>query len=175
MSTAQTLYDPPSIGVGHYRLLDSVRLDMTDEQLTTLNNRVNRALEHYPELDGTTVTVAKHSDDDYGYAQADWTNNIIFLPTDEVCYYQSICHELSHLAIHQLSEQGEDVPHSSEEFCSIFTTARLSPEELDRMDISYLGVPNVPKDEWPSLCQQALEYRENNRNYIQKAKEWLEI
>jgi hypothetical protein len=33
----------------------------------------------------------------------------------------------------------------------------------------------VPKDEWPEICQRALDYRDNHRNYIQKCTEWLKI
>jgi hypothetical protein len=45
----------------------------------------------------------------------------------------------------------------------------------DGVEIPILGEPDVPKDEWPAICQDALEYRENNRNYIQQCKEWLAI
>jgi len=38
-----------------------------------------------------------------------------------------------------------------------------------------LGEPTVPKEEWPEICERALEYRENNHDYIQQCKRWLGI
>jgi hypothetical protein len=175
MSKAQRLYEPTGPGLGSYRILDSVQNDMAEHEVATLKKSLERALKKYPELNDVTVTVGKKRKEDRWYAEADWTNDIIFLPTHELCYYQTICHELSHLAINKLDQRGEDVPLTSEEFCSIFTVARMTEHELGRGDISYIGTPNVPKEEWPEICQRALEYRENHRNYIQKAKEWLKI
>jgi len=175
MSKAKSLYEPTGPGLGSYRILGSVQNDMTENEVNILKQSLGRGLQKYPELNDVTVTVGKKRKADNWYAEADWTNDIIFLPTHEVCYYQTICHELSHLAINKLDKRGEDVPKTSEEFCSIFTVARMTEHELDRGDISYLGTPNVPKAEWPEICQRALDYREDHRNYIQKAKEWLEV
>jgi hypothetical protein len=68
-----------------------------------------------------------------------------------------------------------DHPLTSEPYCSIKTIARMPPDLVYREHIAYLGTPGVPKDEYPEICQEALEYREEHRNYIQKAIEWLEI
>lgn len=175
MTTAETLYNPTRGATGHYRVLGSVERDLPEKELSNLKRRLQHALYQYPELDSITVTVGKKREEDEWFAEADWTNDIILLPTHTTCPYVTICHELSHLAIKKHKERGEDVPITSEEFCSIFTIARMKPERIDRSDISYLGKPEVPKDEWPEICQRALEYREDHRNYIQQCKEWLEI
>lgn len=175
MSKAQSLYQP-DLGVsGSYRILGSVERGLADEHLPTLKQRISHALNQYPELAEYTITVGKKREEDKWYAEADWTNDIIYLPTHELCPYVTISHELSHLAIKNLKEDDQDVPVTSEEFCSIFTIARMKHENIDRSDISYLGKPTVPKEKWPEICQRALDYREDNRNYIQKCKQWLGI
>ena len=74
-----------------------------------------------------------------------------------------------------LSELGEDVPTSSEEYCSIYATTKIDPEQIERDEVMYLGEPTVPKEEWPEICERAPEYRENNHDYIQQCKRWLGI
>jgi len=175
MSSAQHLYETSSIGMGNYRILDVVERELSSKQLQNTKDRLRYALKNFPELNGHTVTVGKKQENDTWYAEADWINDIIFLPTYEECPYITICHELSHLAIKKLEEQGEDVPYTSEEFCSIFAVSRMNPERIDSSRISYLGYPDVSRDKWPEICQQALDYREEHRNYIQKCKEWLEV
>lgn len=172
---ADHLYDPVGPSLGSFRVLDSVGNDLEDAELAALKKRVQYALEAFPELNNTTVTVGKKPEDHSWYAEADWDNDIIFLPTHETCPCITIYHELGHLAIKKLDEHGVDVPVTSEEFCSIFSVARMPVEAIDRDHIAYLGNPEKPREEWPDICQRALEYRERKRNYIQKAREWLEV
>ena len=173
MSSADRLYDPRGVNTGNFRVLDSVKADLDDETLRQLQQRVHGALKDFPELDGTTVTVAKMDPDKGYYAWADWINDIIHVPTYELCPWITIYHELGHLAIRVLNDRGEDVPITSEEFCSIFSVARMPADRIDRSRIAYLGYPSIPREEWPETCQRALDYRENNHNYVQKCTEWL--
>lgn len=176
MSTkAADLYEPDGESVGSYRILGSVERDLTDDELEALKRRILYALQHFPELNGITVTVGKKPESHSWYAEADTDNNIILLPTHEECPMVTICHELAHLAIYALDERGVDVPRTSEEFTSIFATARMPAQQIDTDHIAYLGHPEVSSEEWPEICQRALEYREDNRNYIQKCKEWLDV
>lgn len=170
---AEWLYGTTSRGLGAYRVIGSVERDLDEDELSNLKKRLGYALEHFPELNGRTVTVAKKPEDHSWYAEADLNNDIIHLPTHEPCPYITICHELSHLAIKRLDDRGRDVPPSSEEFCSIFGVARMPPDRIDRSRIAYLGYPDVPRQQWPTICRRALDYREQHRNYIQKAQEWL--
>lgn len=169
------LVNPPNGPRGSYRVLGSVERDLDTSELEALKRRVYHALGNFPELASRTVTVGKKPEDHAWYAEADWDNDIIFLPTHEPCPYITICHELGHLAIKILDDRGYDVPTSSEEFCSIFSVARMHHERIDRSHIAYLGEPTVPRAEWPRSCQQALRYREDNHNYIQQCKEWLGV
>ena len=137
-------------------------------------------LKHYPELADETIYVGiTHEDITWHgepHAMADPFNRIIYL--NQGCMaegYQTLFHELMHILIRTEHEEGKDVPLTSEEYCSIRTIAKMPSDLLYRDDISYLGEPNVPKDKWPGICQRAVEYREDHRNYIQKAKEWLEV
>lgn len=173
--SASRLYDPPGPSLGSFRVLDVVEADLSERNLSGLKTRLTYALEHFPELNETTVTIAKKPEDHTWFAEADWVNDIVYLPTHTSCPYITICHELGHLAINVLDERGADVPPSSEEFCSIFSVARMPADRIDSHHISYLGNPQIPRDEWPATCQRALDYREEKRNYIQKCKEWLEV
>jgi len=172
---AAHLYDPVGPSLGSFRVLESVERDLDDANLKGMKKRVQYALKAFPELNNTTVTVGKKPEDHSWYAEADWDNDIIFLPTHEACPAITIYHELGHLAIKKLDERGEDVPVTSEEFCSIFSVARMPVEAIDSNHIAYLGNPGKPREQWPAICQRALEYREEKRNYIQKAQEWLEV
>lgn len=175
MSAAKNLYEPTGPALSSYRVIESVETRLDDDELAALKNRLRNALKYFPELNETTVTVAWKPEDHSWYAEADWNNDLIFLPAHEPCPAITIFHELGHLAIHKLDEQDEDVPVTSEEFCSIFSVARMPVEAIDRDHIAYLGSPEKPREEWPDICQRALEYREDNRNYIQKCKEWLAV
>lgn len=166
------------IGFGAYRLLESFNAAAGEEIRDDVRKRFKVALQDFPELAHETVTIGqmeRHMERDNVAACAGMRNRIVYLPTDRRTSFMTVYHELAHLAVHILDERGEDVPITSEEYCSIFAVSRMSEELIDRDTISYLGEPDAPREDWPGICQRALEYREDHRNYIQKCKEWLEI
>ena len=143
-----------------------------------VRTRLPRALEDWPELSAETVTVArldpKHDDTNVN-AQAGMVNRIIYLPANTVTSWVTFYHELGHLAIQVRNENGADLPHTSEEFCSIFSMARMPKSLVDTDYVPYLGRPALRPQRWPYVCQKALDYRENHRDYIQQAKDWLRV
>ncbi|AFZ74544.1 hypothetical protein [Natronobacterium gregoryi] len=150
-----------------------------DPVLEDLERNLQRALQDFPELTGKTITVGRMDpdEDDYiGYAQ--FWNLMIQFPADSPTSWRTVYHELAHLAIHVQNQQGEDVPPTSEPFCSIVGISRMSVELIDGDRISYLGYPSVPREEWPEICERALEYREEhgpNSHYINQCCDWLGI
>jgi hypothetical protein len=176
MGTAKNLYQPPGPTTSSFQILDSVKQDLTDDQLEELRNHISCGLSSFPELNGITITVAKQAKSESRYAKADNENNITFLPTHEMCRPVAIFHELSYLAIRQLYESGADIPYTNPKFCSIFSIARIPTHFLaNESEIAYLGKPNVPHRKWPQICRRTLEYRDQKQNYIKQCKEWLEI
>lgn len=172
-------------GVGSYRILDSVERRLSDAWLQDLKRRLYQAIQYFPELDSETVTVGVNQDPqnrDYDrwnpYASAESVNFLIRIPTHEEVSNVTLFHELAHLAIHVLDVPGEDVPASSEEFCSIFAIARQPVQLIDEDRIPYLGSPRAPFCDWPAICQDALAYRDErgtNSHYIQNCRERLEV
>jgi len=151
-----------------------------DSSLRDVQKWLKTGLKQYPELAGETIYIGiTHEDISYHgepRGMADPYNRIVYLNKD--CMkegYQTLCHELMHILIRNEVEQGKDRPITSEEYCSIRTIAQMDSDLLYRDDIAYFGTPDAPKDEWPEICQRALDYRENHRNYLQKCTEWLEI
>ncbi|QIO24533.1 hypothetical protein [Haloarcula sp. JP-L23] len=122
-----------------------------------------------------TVNVGLLYENADAQAQAFGYNRLICLPPDEYTTNVTLWHELGHVAIRIRHEDGDDVAKTSEEFCSIYAMARMPPEAIDEDRIPYLGQPGVPREEWPGVCQRALEYRADNRNYIQHCTELLQI
>lgn len=167
------------MGVGAYRVLESYAATVERETVDHIKLMMKGALTSFPELTGETVNVGGTPDTEFAYARAFVTNRIVCLPRYEDGrrpWWDLLYHELSHLAIEVLWERGEDVPHTSEEFCSIFSTARIPVHRIEWDYIDYLGEPSIPKEEWPEKCQMALNYRERNgpgSHYIKKCKEWL--
>ena len=139
---------------------------------------LRQALEHFPELSGETVTVVrldpKVLDRDQAVAQAGPLNRLVYLPTSQVTTLVTMYHELAHLAIAVLDENGADVPTSSEEFCSLFAMARMPVDRIDEERIPYFDEPSIEKERWPEVCRAALEYREHNHANIQQAQRWLD-
>jgi len=177
------------VQTGQFRLLESFETHIVEEYedsksvtgLAGVKTNIKTALEHFPELAEYTITVAlTHENCSWRgepYGMADPPNRLIYLNYESATTeYQTIFHELMHIALHiENTEHNADHPLTSEPYCSIKTIARMPPDLVYREHIAYLGTPGVPKDEYPEICQEALEYRENHRNYIQKAREWLEI
>lgn len=176
-TTVPELVNPDGMAAGRFRVLTSVERDMDDDQLGRLRKRVSTALNAFPELTATTVTVVKADPDDGRYyAKADTWNDLVFVPTDHVINWITIYHELGHLAINRMDRMGVDVAKTSEEFCSILSVARMPPhlvEQCTSKNIPYLGTPPIPKREWPKMCIRALEYRQNNHDYVQECKRLL--
>jgi len=175
--------DVPVEPSASYILLDSfegyVESEM-DCSLRQMQKWLKTGFKQVPELAGETIYVGiTHDNISYHgepYAMADPYNRIIYLNKSSMVEgYQTLCHELMHILIRKEVEEGKDRPITSEEYCSIRTIATMDADLLYRDDIAYLGTPDAPKDNWPEICQQALNYRDDHRNYIQKCKEWLKI
>ncbi len=127
--------------------------------------RLHRALLHFPELQGRTITV--------GYTRAHLgaaipEDFIIRLRARKVSY-NTIGHELMHLV------QGLRLIPEGEKPCDIWTLARnfLFCDEAP----AYLTIPLEVRSQWSAyagrvheLCVQAIAVRESYRNYIS----WLE-
>ena len=181
--TVSSWDDVPVDPIPPYVMLESftdyVESDV-ESPLSDVQEWLKTGLRYYPELAAETIYVGiTHEEITFHgepHAMADPYNRIIYL--NQGCMaegYQTLFHELMHILIRKEHEDGKDVPLTSEEYCSIRTIARMDPDLLYRDDIAYLGEPQVPKDDWSEICQRALDYREDHRNYIQKCKEWLEI
>jgi hypothetical protein len=162
-------------GLAAWRVLEHFGGQADEDVLESIKKRLPVALKDFPVLAHETINVGVLYENTDANAQAFGYNRLICLPPEEHTTNVTLWHELGHVAIRVRHENGEDVAKTSEEFCSIYSLARMPSEVIDEGRIPYLGEPGVPSEEWPDICQRALEYRENNRNYIQKCKEWLEI
>jgi len=162
-------------GLAAWRVFEHFGSQADEDVLESVKKRLPVALKDFPALAHETVNVGVLYENADASAQAFGYNRLICLPPDEHTTNVTLWHELGHVAIRVRHENGEDVAKTSEEFCSIFSVARMPATALDEDRIPYLGEPSVPKEQWPDICQRALEYRENNRDYIQQCKEWLGI
>lgn len=170
-----------AVGFGSYRILETFGDRASPGVVDDVDVKFERALQDFPELISETVSIGYLDQDDVedGTKGRAWFNNrLIFLPAKQWTSFITVYHELGHLGIAVRDDRGEDVPKTSEEFCSIFAMTRMPVELIDEHRIPYLGEPSVPKEEWPEICEDALEYREErgaNSHYIQRCKEWLEV
>ena len=166
------------VSIGAYRVLwtfDSAASEEFDPLRDDIRSKMHHALKDFPELAGKTVTVGRLDPDADVAGRARFWNYLVLFPVDRRTSWQTVYHELAHLAIHTRDQQGEAVPTTSEEYCSIDAIARMGPQLLDEDRIAYLGEPEVPKAEWPDICERALAYREENHDYIQQCKRWLGV
>lgn len=175
-SVTDTLVPGPTDTTAEINVLDSVRESATERN--GLRDRLESALEAFPELRDRTVTVGivkpgKEYVRNRPNAHADPYNSVIYVRSETATSNVTLYHELGHLAIFRLGWAGEDVPKTSEEFCTIFSAARMPPAAIDEDRLPYLGQPSIRQERWPYVCLQALRYRENNHNYIQRCQEWL--
>jgi len=166
------------VGVGAYRLLATFTGPASeyDEKLPDdIRSKMQRALDDFPELVGKTVTVGRLNPDEDAAGRAMFFNLLVLYPVDSVTSWTTVYHELGHLAIHVRNQRDEDVPITSEEFCSIFSVARM-PTALrcTRCGRGQSGA-SAPREEWPEICQRALAYREENHDYIKQCREWLGV
>lgn len=176
--TKEVAIGPPDEGkyqFGRFRVLESFGRAAGQDILDDLRTRVAQVLEDFPELRGETVTIARHQDWDDKLGRADLLNRIVYLPHETRTSYITTYHELGHLAVQVRDERGEDVPTTSEEYCSLLAMTKMPVDRIDENRIPYFGTPGIEKAEWPGVCARALEYREDNRDYIQQAREWLEV
>jgi hypothetical protein len=162
-------------GLAAWRVLEHFGGQADEEVLESIKQRVPVALKDFSALAHETINVGMLYENADAQAQAFGYNRLICLPPGEHTTNITLWHELGHVAIRVRHENGEDVAKTSEEFCSIYSVARMPPEVIDEDRIPYLGNPGVPREEWPNICQRALEYREENHDYIKQCKEWLEI
>lgn len=168
--------DPaPSTLTGSFRVLEVFDDRASDAVARHTRECLTRALQDYPELAGETVTVACRQEWDDKLGRADMLNRIVYLPTDHATSFITLYHELAHLAVQVRDERGEDVPPSSEEYAGLLGVSRMPPERIDEDRVPYFGEPDLSKDEWPGVCQDALEYREKHHAYIKQAQQWLRV
>jgi hypothetical protein len=171
------------VGTGAYRILETFAgpaSEADEPVLEDLRQKLCRAMQDFPELAGKVITVGRlnpnETDDVNGRAWF-WNRTVLF-PVSSITSWKTVYHELAHIAIHIRNQNGEDVPHTSEPFCSIVGISRMPVELITGTRIAYLGTPDAPRAEWPDICQRALEYREEhgaNSHYIQQCCDWLGI
>ena len=165
--------EPMFHATGSWRVLEHYEAQADDDVVGHVKRRLPTALRDFPALSGETVNVGVLYENADAEAQAFGYNRLICLPPDTHVSNVTLWHELGHVAIRIRHENGEDVAKTSEEYCSIYSVARMDPSMIDETRVPYLGKPSVPTSEYPEICRRALEYREENRNYIQQCKEWL--
>lgn len=162
-------------GLAAWRILEHFGGQAHDDVLDSVKKRLPVALRDFPALAHETINVGILYENADAQAQAFGYNRLICLPPDEHTTNVTLWHELGHVAIRVRHENGEDVAKTSEKFCSIYSVARMPGEVIDEDRVPYLGEPSAPREDWPDICQRALEYRKDNQDYIQQCKEWLGI
>lgn len=167
--------ETPWDAMAAWRILERFGAVADGDVLVSVRNRLPRAMQSFPALAHQTVNVGVLYENADARAQAFGYNRLICLPPDERTTNVTLWHELGHVAIRVRHERGEDVAKTSEEYCSIYSMARMPPNAIDEQRVPYLGEPTVPEERYPEICRRALKYREENRNYIQQCKEWLGI
>lgn len=171
------------VGHGRFQFLESIENALSENELSDLRDRLGVALRYFPHLWDHTITVGvleeheeRSRDGSDTAATALVRNYTVHVRTDKRISNSTLFHELAHLEIYKRVRNGADLPRTSEEFCDIYAVARMEPGLLfDDDSLSYIGEPSVPLDDWPRICRKALAYREDKRNYIQKAREWLGV
>lgn len=162
-------------GFAAWRVLEHFGGQADEDVLESIKERLPIALRDFPALAHETINVGVLYENADANAQAFGYNRLICLPPEKHTTNITLWHELGHVAIRARYENDEDVAKTSEDFCSIYSVARMPPAVIDEDRMPYLGEPSVPREEWPAICRRALEYRENNHNYIQQCKEWLGV
>lgn len=160
-------------GMAAWRVLEAFGGQADQEILDSVTKRLPIALKSFPKLAHETINVGVLHEDADANARAFGYNRLICLPPDRNTSNVTLWHELGHVAIRVRREGGSNIPKSSEEFCSIFSVARMPPRAIDQGTIPYIGDPSEPRETWPMHCQRALEYRHNSHDYIQQCRRWL--
>lgn len=162
-------------GLAAWRILERFGGQADEDVLESIKERLPVALKYFPALAHETINVGILYEGTDAQGKAFGYNRLICLPPDQPTTNVTLWHELGHVAIRVRYENGEDVAKTSEEFCSIYSVARMPAEAIDENRLPYLGEPSVPPEDWPDICERALEYRKDNRDYIQQCKEWLQV
>lgn len=162
-------------GLAGWRILEHYGGLADEDVLESVKKRMPVALRDFPALAHETVNVGILYENRDADATAFGYNRLICLPPNSPTTNVTLWHELGHVAIRVRYENGEDVAKTSEEFCSIYSVARMPPEAIDENKIPYIGEPSVPREEWPGICKRALEYRTDHHDYIQQCKAWLGV
>jgi hypothetical protein len=140
-----------------------------------LRRRIERAYRKFPELTDRRVVVGitKRRGLD-GYAVGGDYCIRLYVTRRTTPSLFTIGHELTHL----LQKPGLGLIPNGEVQCDIWTLAR-SDLFLDERP-NYLRLSDYTQEEWPfharrvrELCQQAIEVRRTNRNYIVWLKDML--
>jgi hypothetical protein len=161
-------------GVGGFRLLESYGREASQAVCDDTRKRIPLAMKRFPELAGDTVTVACRQPWDTKLGRADMRNRIVWLPADHASTFITVYHELAHLAIQILDEDGHDVAPSSERYTGLFGIARMPPGHVDEQRIPYFDIDyTVSKEQLPAVADHALAYRQSNHDYHQQAIRWL--
>lgn len=176
----QTAPVPLDDAVGHaaWRVLEHYAAKADDDILESVRQRMPVALRDFDALAGETINVGILYENADAAAQAFGYNRLLCLPPETYTTNITLWHELGHVAIRVRHERGEDVSKTSEEYCSIFSVARMPPDTIDEDRVPYLGEPDVDRAEWPRICREALAYREErgpNSHYIKEAEKRLGI
>lgn len=167
------MLDPQALGTGTYRVLDSVEAFYAHD-LDDFTTRLRNALRSFPELSDETITVARDKPTEDRNAGAWPWSRIVFIPDDQRVSNVTIYHELGHIAIQIRAERGEGLPTTSEEFCSIFSMARMPTARVDEARVPYLDSGDVSRGLYPKICETALLYREYRHDYIKQCERWLD-
>lgn len=138
-----------------------------------LARRVGRARASFPALADTEIVVTRADPDDDRKGRAFPAGRVVALPANTEPTNVTIYHELGHIAIAVRAECGEDLPTTSEEFCAIWSMAKMPAGAVDERRVPYLTTPVVGKEMLPEICRQALRYREDHHDYVQQCNRWL--
>ena len=138
----------------------------------TVKLMIEMSLKYFPELKDETIYVGILRENDDAEGRANTHNRIILFKPNKVPTFVTVFHELMHIAIEKVNENGGKLP-KTEEFCSIAAMARMPPNWVDEDAIPYIGAPKIPIpiNLYPELCRRALEYRKQRRDYIRWLRE----
>lgn len=173
ISDADPADEQPFTGFGAWRVLEHYAAAADADVLDSLKNRLGAAMSDFPALAGETVNVGLLHEDADATARAFPHNRLVCFQLATHVSNITLWHELAHVAIRARNEGGDDLPKTSEEFCSIYAVARMPPRVIGGDSIPYLGEPSAPREQWPAICERALTYREDHHDYIKQCRAWL--
>ena len=136
--------------------------------------RVNRALDFFPELQHRTVYIGLLNDDlDVTYAYVDVANLIMFFNMHVIAALgDSVVDGLNVCIFHELMHIVADIKKlpQTEKYCSVYAMARMPNDMVDDDEILYVS-ENGDRKVNADLCRKAVEYNESGkRGYIKYLK-----